>query len=172
MWILHAGEVEHLSERSHQSAQDIFLFARWTAARLVLATAALALIPSHAGAVSDACSLLTIAQVEQVLGVSVDAGKHLFPNDQKPCSWEENGHSGGTGRNVRVSLTDVKYFRPNAPPAPIVEHKMVPGLGEAAYFSKVSGRVPVLHIKKGETHVELAVRTSKLGEDEATAGKE
>ena len=67
------------------------LFARFA---LVSASAAApALLPCTAHAETDACSLLTPAQVSAVLGVAVGPGTHVTPTFFKTCTWTPTGSS-------------------------------------------------------------------------------
>ena len=52
-----------------------------------------AAIPSVARAGTDACSLLTPAQVGAAVGVSVGGGKHATPTFVKACTWVASGGS-------------------------------------------------------------------------------
>lgn len=52
-----------------------------------------AAMPSVAQAETDACTLLTPAQVGAAVGVSVAAGKHVTSNYVKTCTWTPPGSS-------------------------------------------------------------------------------
>lgn len=57
-------------------------------------------IPSVARADTDACAVLTPAQIGAAVGVPVSDGKHVTPTNVKTCLWNPSGRS-----NVRfVSL--------------------------------------------------------------------
>jgi len=52
-----------------------------------------ATMPSAARADTDACTLLTPAQVGAAVGVSVADGKHVTPTYVKTCTWVASGNS-------------------------------------------------------------------------------
>jgi len=60
------------------------------AASFCLCTAAL---PSAARADTDACTLLTPAQVGETVGVSVADGKHVTSSYVRTCTWSPSGRS-------------------------------------------------------------------------------
>lgn len=50
-------------------------------------------MPSAARAATDACTVLTPAQVGAAVGASVAAGKHVTPTYVKTCTWTVSGSS-------------------------------------------------------------------------------
>lgn len=52
-----------------------------------------AAMPSAAQAATDACTVLTPAQVGAAVGASVAAGKHVTPTFVKTCTWVASGSS-------------------------------------------------------------------------------
>ena len=52
-----------------------------------------AVMPSTARADTDACTLLTPAQVGAAVSVSVGAGEHVTPSFVKTCTWNASGNS-------------------------------------------------------------------------------
>ena len=52
-----------------------------------------ALAPSSARADTDACTLLTPAQVHAAVGVTVGKGEHVTPTYVKTCTWRASGSS-------------------------------------------------------------------------------
>lgn len=52
-----------------------------------------AALPALAHADTDACTVLTSAQVGNVVGVSVAAGTHVTPTFVRTCTWEASGSS-------------------------------------------------------------------------------
>ena len=50
-------------------------------------------LPSIAGAETDACTLLTSAQVGAAAGVAVGNGTHVTPNFVKTCTWQPSAKS-------------------------------------------------------------------------------
>lgn len=50
-------------------------------------------VPTMAHADTDACSVLTPAQVGAAAGVAVSTGKHVTPTFVKTCTWSATGNS-------------------------------------------------------------------------------
>ena len=57
---------------------------------------------------TDACSLLTPAQVSAVIGVPVGAGAHVTPTFVKTCTWKPTG--GSDIRAVTVNLQTSAFY--------------------------------------------------------------
>jgi|SRR5579864_3656381 len=117
---------------------------------------------AYAAPPTDACSLLTPAQVSAVLGVPV-AGKALGP---KACMWVQTGvKPGSPGRRVDVGILIMQgYTRayaiaqmPNAP----TSATRVSGLGDDAYyFAMASSQAMELRVKKGTVAFDIWVHHS------------
>jgi len=52
-----------------------------------------AVVPASAQADTDACALLTPAQVRAAVGVKVGKGEHVTPTYVKTCTWRASGSS-------------------------------------------------------------------------------
>jgi hypothetical protein len=60
---------------------------------VVTCTAVLLVCSAPARADTDACTLLTPAQVQAAVGVAVGSGEHVTPTYVKTCTWRASGSS-------------------------------------------------------------------------------
>jgi hypothetical protein len=133
------------------------------AAIVIAATAA---APSaKAASASDACSLLTPAQVSSALGASVGAGTYVTPEFKKTCTWTVTaGHE-----FVTLMLENADWFQSGK--VPMVSSIVVTpagGVGDDAYYLAVGQNVGLI-VKKGKVSFKVAVYASDtpLGKKEA-----
>jgi hypothetical protein len=123
---------------------------------------AAAAVPSvKAAPPSDACSLLTQAQVSGVLGISAGAGKHIFPNTASSCGW---GQEGPGGKRVVVSiytqigsLTPIDRFNNAKKPFQGVTKTPVSGVGDDAVSVTTPGFGTGLIVRKGASAFDVRV---------------
>lgn len=116
----------------------------------------------YAAPPTNACSLLTPAQVSAVLGAPA-AGKAFGPN---LCMWVQTGvKPGSPRRRVNVGFLIMQGYTqgyavakmPNAPTS--ATH--VSGLGDDAYYlSMTSGKAMELRVKKGSVAFNIRVQRS------------
>jgi hypothetical protein len=133
-------------------------FALVTCCLIFLATA----IPTvKAAPPTDACSLLTQAQVSGALGISVAAGQHVFPNNPSTCGW---GQEGPGGKRVVVSiytqlgrLTPVDRFNSAKTPVQGITKTPVSGVGDDAVSVTTPGFGTGLIFKKGASAFDVRV---------------
>jgi hypothetical protein len=67
-----------------------------------------AFVSSTTYADTDACSLLSPAQVSAIVGVAVGAGQHVTPTFVKTCTWKPTGSS--DIRAVTVNLQTSAFY--------------------------------------------------------------
>lgn len=110
---------------------------------------------------SDACSLLTQAQVSSILGMPVDAGQHLIPNSSSICGW---GKTGPAEKRVVLSiytqighLTPVDRFNAAKTPFKGVTKTPVSGVGDDAISATTPGFGTGLIFRKGDAAFDLRV---------------
>jgi hypothetical protein len=121
-----------------------------------------AAVPSvNAAPPSDACSLLTQAQVSSILGISVGAGQHPFPNSTSICGW---GQTGFEGKRVVVSIykqmgsrTPTDSFNSAKTPVQGITKTPVPGIGDDAVFVTTPGLGSGLIFRKGASAFDVRV---------------
>jgi len=102
---------------------------------------------AQAAALPDACSLLTPAQVNAVLGISVKAGEPSPGNIL--CEWPPPSPT--NTKRVEVSVSDSSnWAMEKAPPAGAgVETTPVNGIADDAFYLKTAGET-MLYVKKGK----------------------
>lgn len=167
MWALF---VAHLAEEVLMHSKNSLVAI--IAAIFVVAAAA---APSATAAPpSDACALLTPAQVSAVVGVTVGAGKHITPTYLKSCVWEPPG---GATEKFSSVLLDVdsaaswaraKAMLQSVANAP--ENKaqkgggvtMTPasGIGDDAFYSNAGTSYTKLVVKKGDVQLQVEISSS------------
>jgi len=108
--------------------------------------------PALAAPPTDACSMLTPAQVSAALGVTVGAGKAIPQN----CEWSGNANA-MIGKSVLLtivgqmgSMTPVDQFNTIKTPLPLkgITKTPVSGLGDDAVYG-TAGRTTVLTVRRG-----------------------
>jgi hypothetical protein len=125
---------------------------------------------AYAAPTSDACSLLTAAQVSAALGVSVEAGKTV---DKSICEWSQQGAAAFRGKAVLLTiiqpignLTPVDRFNAAKIQVPGVVKTPVSGLGDDAVYGGNNFRV-ALTVKKGNSAFEIMVSGVPVEESKA-----
>jgi hypothetical protein len=121
-----------------------------------------AAVPSvNAAPPSDACSLLTQAQVSGVLGIPVEAGQHLIPSNTSICGW---GKQGPGGKRVVVSIytqmgsrTPVDRFNAAKTPVKGITKTAVSGVGDDAVSATTPGFGTGLIFRKGASAFDVRV---------------
>lgn len=116
---------------------------------------------------TDACSLLTSAQVGAELGTSVGAGVP-FPMNTKLCKWGSISLDGKAGKGVMLTLQNVGAFAYAKMPAGHGITKVpVSGIGDDAVYGTTPGWPTVLTVKKGQ--VVFTVHVSGFPDDQIKA---
>ncbi|SPE18969.1 exported hypothetical protein [Candidatus Sulfotelmatomonas gaucii] len=109
-----------------------------------------ALPAAIAQSASDACSLLTQAQVSAAVGAQVGAGTYVMPTFKTTCTWT------ATGKIVTLMTTTPATFEAGkTSPA----YKVVPagGIGDDAYYVVTGGTMVSLITKKGSVAFKTSV---------------
>jgi len=123
---------------------------------------------AYAASPTDACSLLTSAQVSTVLGISVGPGKPLSPTNTKLCSWGAPGLVGKAKKGVMITLQDPRAFVYAKMPAGNGITKVpASGIGDDAVYGTTPGYPTVLTVKKG--NVVFVVHVSGFPDDQIKA---
>lgn len=117
---------------------------------------------------SDACALLTQAEVSGTLGISVQAGQRVVPNNSSICGW---GQQGPTGKKVVVSIyTQLGSRTPtdrfNVAKAPVQGITKIPvdGVGDEAVSVTTPGGGTGLIFRKGPSAFDVRVYGFSLDE--------
>ena len=118
----------------------------------------------QAASPTDACSLLTTAEVSAVLGVSVGAGQKIVPNSTALCGWEVPGEKSMDRKRVVLSIytqmgsrTPVQRFEAAKTPMQGITKEPVSGVGDDAIFATTPGLGSGLIFRKGDAAFDLRV---------------
>jgi hypothetical protein len=115
-------------------------------------------LPSSAKAETDACALLTTAQVTAAVRFPVAAGTHVTPTFVKTCTWTGSNSTGA--QFVTLNLQTGTFFdgakRQATLTAAIGGTVKPAGVGEDSYYL-VEGTQVALWVKKGGSSFKVAV---------------
>lgn len=100
---------------------------------------------------SDACSLLTQAQVAAAVGTQVSAGAYVTPTFKATCTWT------APGKIVTLMTESVDTFQSGKTPiSPIMQIVPAPGIGDDAYYV-VENTIVMLFTKKGNNAFKTSI---------------
>ena len=121
---------------------------------------------TYAAPAVDPCSLLTAAQVGDVLGLSVGPGQKVAA---KLCQWSAPGQATGpNGKKVLLTLQDERAFTyAKMPVGHGITKTPVTGIGDDAVYGTTPGLGTTLAVKKGT--VAFVVHVTGFSEDEIKA---
>lgn len=105
---------------------------------------------------SDACSLLTQAQVSAAVGAQVSAGAYVTPTFKATCTWTASG-------KIVTLMTEGlgPYNAGKTPMSPAMRIVPASGIGDDAYYLVIGNMVSLL-AKKGSTAFKTTVYCSQL----------
>ena len=103
---------------------------------------------AHAGTPTDACSLLTTAEVSAALGVQVDPGERVVASSPLMCGWKPVGSKGFAEKRVVASIITVTSFDHEKNPLQGIKETQVSGLGDEAHSMTTPGFGTGLSVKK------------------------
>jgi len=115
-------------------------------------------MPSVAKAETDACTLLTPAQVSGAVGFTVSAGTHVTPTFVATCTWTGSNSSGVQFVTLHLqtpAFYDSAKSGANAAAAAGAVVKSA-GIGDDSFYF-VEGPQVTLQVKKGSTSIKVAV---------------
>ncbi|HTB87239.1 MAG TPA: hypothetical protein VK743_04790 [Steroidobacteraceae bacterium] len=126
-----------------------------------------ALQSSHASAAGrearDACSFLSESKVSAILGVAIDAGRHIGPSNAL-CGWGEPGDPDHSGKHALLTIyravgkiSPVERFENGKMPIQGIEKTPVSGIGDEAYYIDTPGFGVGLNVKKGNFAFQVKV---------------
>ena len=125
---------------------------------------------ASAAAPTNACALLSRAQIATALGVEVDAGKNFIgPGD---CRWTQQGAAvGSEAALLQVNFTKPQSFETGKTPLPSWNKTHISGLGDEAYSADRGGKItfpvsPSLSVKKGSVFVVIVAKVPKATLDQ------
>jgi len=130
-----------------------------------------AALPLAARGETDACTLLTAAQVSAAVGTPVGEGTHVTPTFVKTCTWTPSGKTrvGSVTLNLQTATMYDGGKRQAAMGAAAVQGAAFKpaSVGDDAYFF-VTGDQAMLWVKRGAVAFKVAVY-AKLPADEKEA---
>jgi hypothetical protein len=143
-------------------------FVVFAVATLVFAITA---VPSAGAATTDdACALVTQAQMNAAVGVSMGAGTHVTPTYVKTCTWTPSGGATKDVKSVTVSYQDAgsydagKRLMQQTQAAVAVKEgtgkmtdESATGIGDDAYYTTMGTGYTGLMLKKGNVALKVAV---------------
>jgi hypothetical protein len=109
--------------------------------------------------VTDACAVLTPAEISEVLGVPIDPGQHIPKASTIMCGWAKTGVVGDS--IVMLNFTKPDYFEKERDPQPRITMTPAPGIADDAYYITSQFGTSLI-IKKGSTVIGLAVRDKSI----------
>lgn len=125
--------------------------------------------PSTVATVSDACSVLTPAEVSAVVGVPIDAGKHIPASSTVMCSWPESGATGETAAKVVLNFTSLASFqREKTATSRNITLTPASGIGDEAFYVTTEFGTS-LYVRKGNTAIAFGVHDKSLLADQLMA---
>ncbi|MFZ1992249.1 MAG: hypothetical protein WAW96_21040 [Alphaproteobacteria bacterium] len=117
-----------------------------------------AAMPSAAKAETDACTLLTPAQVSAAVGFTVSAGTHVTPTFVATCTWTGSNSSGV--QFVTLHLQAATFYDGAKKQASMMTAAGAvvksAGAGDDSYYF-VEGPQVTLQVKKGNNSIKVAV---------------
>ena len=112
---------------------------------------------------TEACSVLTAAQVSAALGASVGEGTYVVPNFKNTCTWNIP-----TGGAVTLHLQSLELFNAGKGSLASMERSSGAGVGDEAYYLG-AGATTGLVVRKGSGAFKVSVYSSNLGLDQRKA---
>lgn len=113
---------------------------------------------------TDACQVLTAAEISNALGVPIDAGTGA----KVICFWRQTGQTGDNAVKVVLNFSQVDVFEREKAAKGNVKVTAVPGIGDEA-ISVRSALGTSLLVRKGNTSIGLAVRNMRMGQGDLEA---
>ena len=118
---------------------------------------------AFAAPVTDACSVLTAAQVSSAIGSTVANGTYITPDFKTTCTWTIP-----TGGAVTLQLQTLQFFNAGKGSLASAERESASGIGDEAYYLGM-GATMGLAVRKGSAAFKIAVYIRNLAEDKRKA---
>ena len=120
-------------------------------------------IPLFGAPPTDACSVLTEAQVSAALGSPVAKGTYDAPGFTKTCTWRIP-----TGGAVTLQLQTVDFFDAGKGALASMERSSSSGVGDESYYLG-AGSMTGLAVRKGNGAFRIHVYSGKVTADQVKA---
>ncbi len=105
--------------------------------------------PKVEAAVTDACKVLTPAEISAVLGVPIDEGVHIPASSQIMCAWSQNGMTGEAGTKLILHFNTMAAFQKEKAATGNVVITPLSGIGDEAFYATTEFGT-ALYIRKGD----------------------
>lgn len=112
---------------------------------------------------TEACTVLTAADVSSALGASVGEGTYIMPTFKKTCTWNIQ-----TGGSVTLNLQSLQFYNAGKGSMASAERTSASGVGDEAYFLGV-GPTTGLMVKKGTGAFKVSVYSRDLSLEQRKA---
>ncbi len=119
-----------------------------------------------AAPVTDACEVLTPAEIGAVLGVSIDPGKPMA--GKVMCAWAQTGQTGEIGTKLVLHFAQMPYFQKEKAASGNVTVTPVSGIGDEAFYV-TSEFGTSLFVRKGDTVIDFSIRDKSLPKNVSVA---
>ena len=107
---------------------------------------------------SDACSLLTTAEVSAALEIKSLPGKFAFAGSPKACIWSDTPEASLDSRRVTLSITSSTVAFNNMKSSPRITIEPASGIGDEAFYALAGPHeTPILQIRKGTSVLALRI---------------
>ncbi|MGA8875751.1 MAG: hypothetical protein WCC25_16405 [Candidatus Korobacteraceae bacterium] len=121
-----------------------------------------------AAPVSDACEVLTPAEIGAVLGVSIDPGKHIPASAKVMCGWAQTGQTGEAATKLMLHFATQPYFQKEKAASGNVTVTPASGIGDEAFYV-TSEFGTSLFVRKGDTAIDFSIRDKSLPKNDLMA---
>jgi len=136
---------------------------------IVLLSACRSSAPKAAAApVTDACQVLTPAEIGGVLGMSIDPGKHIPASSKAMCGWTQSGQTGEAATKLMLHFATQPYFQKEKAASGNVTVTPASGIGDEAFYV-TSEFGTSLFVSKGNTAIDFSIRDKSLPQNDVMA---
>ncbi len=112
-------------------------------------------------ATSDACSLLTVGDVNAALEIQSLPGKPAVAGSPKMCVWSDAADIAAGNRSVTLSINSSTAAFNLIKSSPRITIETVSGIGDDAFFEIPKGNeAPILQVRKGGSFFTLRIVSS------------
>lgn len=114
-------------------------------------------------AATDACALLSQAQLSAAFGVSMDAGKYVTPQFTRTCTWAPSSGPTAAIKYFTLYLQAADGFDAGKNVMRLAQAKggaavtSLSGVGDDAYFASFGSTITSLFVKKGDVAFKLTL---------------
>lgn len=112
---------------------------------------------------TEACTVLTAAQVSAAVGATVSEGSYIMPTFKATCTWRI-----ADGGSVTLQLQTLAFFNAGKGSLAAAEVARVSGVGDEAYYIGV-GPTTGLDVRKGSGAFKVSVYSRDLSLDQRKA---